>query len=1203
MVIVYVLLSSSVNTFAQVPNISYSTPTNVYTVGVAITPLTPTNSGGAVPATTYGQVTTLVASGAGAPKLVNPQAIATDGAGNVYVADYGNNLIRKITPAGVMTTLAGSGATAELDGTGVAAKFNGPDGIAYDGAGNLYVSDAGGHVIRKIVIATGVVTTYAGVVNSSGTTNGALLASKFNGPAGLSIDASGKIYICDQGNNLIRMISGATVSTLAGGGAVGGVASGSGNGIGVAATFNSPNDLVADGSGNIFVADYLNNLVRKIVISTGLVSTFAGSTQGYNDATGPAAKFYHLGSIDIDALGNLYIADVGNQRIRMVTSAAVVTTIAGSGNPAETDGIGMAASFSTPGAIATDNQGNCYIMDIPTATTGTVRIMSLTGYSISSALSAGLGFAGTTGIISGNPTVISAATNYSITAYNVLGSSSTVVSIACGQTVAWTAGSNSTAWATGGNWSTNAQPGVNDAVTIGVSAYIKAREPSIAANVSVNSITFGSTHNGTLTIGTGATLTVNNNLTVVTGASPILTGVGTGAVNMAPGSIVNVNGAGVLTITSPLNFTLKSDATGSASIGQVTTTSIAGSGAASINVERYLTGGSNAYRGYRLVSSPIYAGTAAGNHVYNLDYIKASALTTGNAGGGFDKTGNPTIYLFREDQSVSNTSFTGGNYWGVSAINNFPTLNLFMNGGAVTYNIPVGNGFTFFFRGDRTTNLAGKYTSTTSAESVTLTSSGTLNTGQITVKEWYTPASVNLGYTAVVNNAAVRGYNLVGNPYASSIDWETFQTTTLANGIYAPTVAGIPTVGSTIYILNPANHNYGSYTKGGGGIGTNNATNIISSGQGFFVVAINASAQLVFNESAKVTTQSTGLNLFMGKPVDYANNQYLRLQLAKDTVNTDDMLVRFNSSASTAYNPDIDAIYKPGYGAVSLASLTSDHIHTAIKVEPLPKTTEYMGLAVNTTTGGTFTLNMKTIVGIPQLFDIWLVDAYKKDSLDMRHNKTYTFDVLKSDTNTFGTGRFTLVIRQNAAFAYRLLDFTASKASSSTPQVEVVWNTENEQNYTNFTLERSIDNGKTFNVLNGKQSNAQGTYSFLDKNPINGQNLYRLKQEDINGKITYSGVVPVGFATMSNNRVKSNINVYPNPAVSTINLAIAEGINTSAIYNIQITNSSGMVIKQATSGQSNWQTSINDLQPGTYLVKVLNNKDKSLVGNTKFIKL
>src|SRR6185437_2203377 len=114
------------NVNGQAPDISYATPTNIYTTTVAIANLTPINAGGAVPATTYSQVTTLVTTAGG---LNNPQALAADGAGNTYIADYGNNKIRKVTAAGVMTVLAGSGAAAELDGTGAAAKFNGPDGI------------------------------------------------------------------------------------------------------------------------------------------------------------------------------------------------------------------------------------------------------------------------------------------------------------------------------------------------------------------------------------------------------------------------------------------------------------------------------------------------------------------------------------------------------------------------------------------------------------------------------------------------------------------------------------------------------------------------------------------------------------------------------------------------------------------------------------------------------------------------------------------------------------------------------------------------------------------------------------------------------------------------------------------------------------------------------------------------------------------
>jgi hypothetical protein len=189
-------------------------------------------------------------------------------------------------------------------------------------------------------------------------------------------------------------------------------------------------------------------------------------------------------------------------------------------------------------------------------------------------------------------------------------------------------------------------------------------------------------------------------------------------------------------------------------------------------------------------------------------------------------------------------------------------------------------------------------------------------------------------------------------------------------------------------------------------------------------------------------------------------------------------------------------------------------------------------------------------------------------------------------------------------YAYHLLDFAAAKVTSATTkQVQVIWKTENEQNYTRFTVERSIDDGKTFDILGSVPSNAQGTYSVLDKKPIVGQNLYRLKQEDINSTISYSKIVPVEYSDLSNNLTKSSISIYPNPASSLINLEVSSGTKASHSYNIRITNSVGMVVRDIKSSQSIWQGSINELMAGTYLIQVVNIKDNSLIGKTKFVKL
>ena len=727
------------------------------------------------------------------------------------------------------------------------------------------------------------------------------------------------------------------------------------------------------------------------------------------------------------------------------------------------------------------------------------------------------------------------------------------------------------------------------------------------------SVIFNGTYqnNGTFTAGAGtvyfsgtsqsltdnsATGTIFKNVTFnCTGTATMGAGVGN----------FSVSSSGVLTLVSPAKLvagsasaaylTLKSDATGSATVAALSGTStITGW----VNVQRYMTGGSSTYRGYRLMSSPVYASTVSGNNVYSLNYLKNSTYVTGSGGtgGGFDKLGNPTLYLYRENLVPGNNSFTAGNFRGIANISAAPAYTLDNEAGS--FNIPAGSGFLFFFRGNRSTTLASKTVSPfTAPENTTLTATGTLTQGQVTVHNWYTPASAFVGYTTATANTAVRGFNLVGNPYASSINWDLYNTTVTTSGIY------VQSVGTTIYVLDPVSHNFGAYTKGSGGVGTHNTTNILPSGQGFFVVATTASSKLVFNESAKVNTQVTGLNLLMGIPVEYANKQYLQLQLEKDSVNTDDIIIHFRNDASTTYDPETEALYRSGQGVVSLSSLSSDHFPLAISVQPYPKKSLSIGLSASANTTGNYRLNLKNIVGISGLYNIWLVDNYTKDSVNMRETPIYSFSINKSDSTTFGVNRFRLVVNQNDDYAYKLLQFKASRVSTEEMrQVKLSWKTKHEENYTHFTVERSTDNGETFEVVGWKQSTGAGAYTSIDYNPQPGINLYRLKQEDINNEITYSDVERVEYSTLSNDLAGSNINIYPNPAKNTINLSIAATPGNSS-YKIKISNSSGLMVREATVSQSTWQTNVNDLTTGTYVIRVINTKDHSLVGQTKFIKL
>jgi sugar lactone lactonase YvrE len=426
---IYLSICVCLTTNAQAPNISYTGSPFTFTTGSAITPLTPTNSGGAVPATTPGTVTTFAGNGmqgstegTGTAAMFNyPYGVAVDAAGNVYVADSYNHKIRKISSVAVVTTLAGNGTLGSNDATGTLAKFNYPLGVAVDAAGNVYVADIYNNKIRKIT-STGVVTTLAGS-SSTGAIDGIGTAASFNNPTGVAVDATGNVYVADNSNHKIRKITSAgVVTTLAGNGTAGAI-----DGIGTAASFNFPTGVAVDAAGNVYVADNINQKIRKIT-SAGVVSTLAGSgTYGSTDATGTAASFYNPNGVAVDATGNVYVADNNNQKIRKITSAGVVTTLAGNGTVGATDAIGTAASFYDPTGVAVDAAGNVYVADY---SNHKIRKISLFGYSISPTLPTGLSFNATTGTISGTPTVVTAATNYSITATNSSGISSTVISIA-----------------------------------------------------------------------------------------------------------------------------------------------------------------------------------------------------------------------------------------------------------------------------------------------------------------------------------------------------------------------------------------------------------------------------------------------------------------------------------------------------------------------------------------------------------------------------------------------------------------------------------------------------------------------------------------------------------------------------------------------------------------------------------------------------
>jgi sugar lactone lactonase YvrE len=360
------IASTPTPTITLTPTLS---PTTTFTP--TFTPTTTSTPGSGFIITVAGNGTLGYSGDSGAAtsaELYDPSGVAVDSLGNIYIADMYNHRIRKVSTSGIITTVAGNG-TYGYSGNGGAAtsaELYDPSSVAVDSSGNIFIADSNNHSIRK-VSTSGIITTVAGngTYGYSGD-SGAATSAELYDPSGVAVDSSGNIYIADVSNQRVRKVdTSGIITTVAGNGAYG--YSGDSSAATSAELFY-PRGVAVDSSGNIYIADLNNHRIRKVSTS-GIITTVAGNgTYGYSGDSGAAtsAELYNPSGVAVDSSGNIYIADVSNQRVRKVDTSGIITTVAGNGTYGYSGDSGAATSaeLNGPYGVAVDSSGNIFIADL-----------------------------------------------------------------------------------------------------------------------------------------------------------------------------------------------------------------------------------------------------------------------------------------------------------------------------------------------------------------------------------------------------------------------------------------------------------------------------------------------------------------------------------------------------------------------------------------------------------------------------------------------------------------------------------------------------------------------------------------------------------------------------------------------------------------------------------------------------------------------
>lgn len=449
-------------------------------------------------------------------------------------------------------------------------------------------------------------------------------------------------------------------------------------------------------------------------------------------------------------------------------------------------------------------------------------------------------------------------------------------------------------------------------------------------------------------------------------------------VNLSVGTVANI-------LQTNNNLLLCSTAALTARVANLGSSSILDS----VYVQRFIKGGLAERRNYRLLSSPVYQQKTNGEPRYYFSRLQDDLLITGPGGSsnGFDSSpSNGSTILWYKEQSATAEKL------------HFPALqNISKNHSVAQSSLSAGNGYFIFFRGNRIDNLFNKTTPPFPVpEDVTVTFKGLLHQGDITVTGLEAPT----GFIAhTVHGEPADGLNLLGNPYPSTIDWERSGTST-TNDIE------LTNIGNSIYMLDPVTRTYGTYQQGG--LATGTASRYIASGQGFMVQATAADPKITFKETAKAHPQPTPL--LMGLPHQMTPRQLIRMELKKDAINKDDIVLVFDREFKAEFDVGEDAMDPGGLNAqVDLSSLTFKGEILAINSLPEMENVSEVMLNVLTTASGNFEMHWD-VSTVNEQFELVFADHLLQTSTNMRTGDQYPFVVNKADSATSGRNRFRIRI-------------------------------------------------------------------------------------------------------------------------------------------------------------------------------------------------